>query len=208
MRVLVTAGPTREAIDDVRFLTSGSTGRMGTEIAAAARDAGHDVTLVLGPVPLSPPDGVTVVPVVSALDMHDAVLERFDEVDAVVMVAAVADYRPAERIEGKRKKADGPWDLRLVRNPDILFELGRRRTHQFLVGFALEAANGEANARAKLSRKGCDAIVLDGPATVGAETSDFAILTADGGIERLAETTKADLAVRLVGLLESGSTEA
>ena len=200
MRVLVTAGPTREAIDDVRFLTSGSTGRMGFEIAAAARDAGHDVTLVFGPVPLSPPDGVTVVPVVSALDMRAAVLERFDEVDAVVMVAAVADYRPEERIEGKRKKADGPWDLRLVRNPDILSELGRRRTHQFLVGFALEAENGEANARAKLEAKGCDAIVLDSPATVGADVSDFAIVTRDG-IEHLPNTTKAALAVQIVALL-------
>jgi len=207
VRVLVTAGPTREAIDDVRFLTSGSTGRMGFAVAAAARDAGHDVTLVLGPVPLSPPDGLTVIPVVSALDMHAAVTERFDDVDAVVMVAAVADYRPEERIEGKRKKAEGPWDLRLVRNPDILLELGRRRTHQFLVGFALEAENGEANARAKLMAKGCDAIVLDSPATVGAEVSDFTILTEDR-VERLPGISKAGLATHLVDLLQSGSTEA
>jgi phosphopantothenoylcysteine decarboxylase/phosphopantothenate--cysteine ligase len=203
MRILITAGPTRELIDDVRFLTSGSTGRMGYAIAAAAIDAGHDVTLVSGPVSLTPPDGVDFVPVVSALDMHDAVLARFEGVDAVVMVAAVADYRPETRIGGKRKKTDGPWDLRLVRNPDILAELGRRRTHQRLVGFALEAENGEANARAKLVAKGCDAIVLDSPATVGADVSDFAILSKDGSIERLEGVTKPRLADRLVELLES-----
>jgi phosphopantothenoylcysteine decarboxylase/phosphopantothenate--cysteine ligase len=203
MRILITAGPTREAIDDVRFLTSGSTGRMGYVIAAAARDAGHDVILVTGPVPLSPPEGVETVPVVSALDMHDAVLDRFADVDAVVMVAAVADYRPESRIHGKRKKTDGPWDLRLVRNPDILAELGRRRKHQVLVGFALEAENGEANARKKLAAKGCDAIVLDSPATVGADVSDFTILTRDGGVERLREVAKAELARRLVAYLGS-----
>jgi phosphopantothenoylcysteine decarboxylase/phosphopantothenate--cysteine ligase len=203
MRILVTAGPTREPIDDVRFLTSGSSGQMGYAVAEAARDAGHDVVLVSGPVALAPPDGVTFVPVVTALEMHDAVIERFAETDAVVMVAAVADYRPAERIEGKRKKTGGPWDLRLVRNPDILAELGRRRrTDQVLVGFALEAADGEANARGKLKAKNLDLIVLDSPATVGADRSEFAILTRDGAVTRIPDTTKPDLAARLVGLIE------
>jgi phosphopantothenoylcysteine decarboxylase/phosphopantothenate--cysteine ligase len=207
LKVLVTAGPTREAIDDVRFLTSGSTGSMGYAVARAAAVAGHEVILVTGPVSLPPPDGVTTVPVVSALEMRDAVLERFPGVDAVVMVAAVADYRPAERIRGKRKKTEGPWDLRLVRNPDILAELGRRRGRQLLVGFALEAEDGEANARKKLREKNCDAIVLDSPATVGAESSDFAILTRDGQVERLPGVSKVELAGRLVGLLERLSGE-
>jgi len=208
MKILVTAGPTREAIDDVRFLTSGSTGRMGYAVAEAAADAGHDVILVTGPVSLSPPEGVETVAIVSALEMHDAVLDRFPGVDAVVMVASVADYRPETRRSGKRKKTDGPWDLRLVRNPDILAELGRRRERQVLIGFALEAENGEANARGKLEAKGCDAIVLDSPATVGADRSDFAILTRDGVIERLSGVTKTELARRLVAFLGSGPSVA
>lgn len=201
MRILVTAGPTREPIDDVRYLSNASSGRMGHALATAARDARHEVTLVTGPVELPSPEGIEVVPVTTALEMRDAVLARYDAADAVLMAAAVADYRPATRIGGKRKKSAGPWDLRLVENPDILAELAARKTHQRLLGFALEAADGERNAREKLERKNLDWIVLNAPATIGAETSDFLILARDGTRTPHAATTKAALARALVALV-------
>lgn len=201
MRVLVTAGPTREPIDDVRYLSNASSGRMGRALAVAARDARHDVTLVTGPVEILPPEGVEVVRVTTALEMRDAVLARFDAADAVLMAAAVADYRPETRIDGKRKKSSGPFELRLVENPDILAELGERKAHQRLLGFALEAADGETNAREKLERKNLDWIVLNAPATIGAETSDFLILARDGARTAHAATTKAALARALLALL-------
>jgi len=200
VRVLVTAGPTREHVDDVRFLSNVATGRTGYAVAEACLAAGHDVILVTGPGPLEPPDGPEVVRVVSALEMRDAVLARFGVADAVVMNAAVADYRPAERIRGKRKKGEGDWNLRLVRNPDILAELGARKGGRILVGFALEAEGGEANARAKLERKNLDAIVLNAPSTAGAERSDFTILRADGTREHLEGATKPALARHLLPL--------
>jgi phosphopantothenoylcysteine decarboxylase / phosphopantothenate---cysteine ligase len=200
LRFLVTAGPTREYVDDLRFLTNGSTGRMGFAIAAAARAAGHEVLLIAGPTALAAPEGIETVRVVSALEMHEEVLSAYPATDVVVMTAAVADYRPAERQTGKRKKTPGEWNLRLVRNPDILAELGRKRTHQTLVGFALEAADGEENARRKLSAKNLDLIVLDSPLTVGAAESDFTVIRKDGTTNRYMSVSKDFLALNLVSL--------
>lgn len=142
-RVLVTAGPTREALDPARFLSNASSGKAGFALAAAAARAGAKVTLVHGPVAIPPPPGVEVVGVVSAREMHAAVLARLDTPDApdaIVMSAAVADYRPADTSVQKVKKTEGPQTLTLVRNPDILAELGARRTgaRPVLVGFAAE----------------------------------------------------------------------
>lgn len=202
LRILVTAGPTREHLDDVRFLSNASSGRMGYAVARAAIAAGHHVVLVHGPTPLPPPEGPELVPVVSARDMHAAVLSRFADVDAAVLVAAVADYRPETRISGKRRKSDAPWELRLVRNPDIAFDLGRLKDGRTLVGFALEASDGVANARRKLVEKNLDLIVQNAPAAAGADRADFQCLFADGSVKRYMSVTKDFLAQALVSFVE------
>ena len=140
MKILVTAGPTREAIDAVRFLSNKSTGKMGYAVAKAAAEAGHDVILVSGPVALTPPDSLLeFVPVVSAADMAEAVKSRAAACGMVVMCAAVADYTPAHPIDRKLKKTDGNLFLELKRTEDILKTLGqKKKPGQILVGFAAE----------------------------------------------------------------------
>ena len=163
-KILVTAGPTREAIDRVRFITNASSGRMGYALARAAALHGHAVKLISGPVELPPPPGVTVERVVSAGEMAEAVLGCFRDFDAVIMTAAVADYRPAEVFDGKIKKSPGGMSLKLERTVDILESMGRLRGKErspLLVGFAAEYGGGEEEPRAKLARKGCDWLVFN-----------------------------------------------
>ena len=157
MKVLVTAGPTREKIDAVRFLTNRSTGKMGYALAEAARDAGHEVTLVSGPVALAVPHGITLVPVESASEMAEAVKERAPQMALVIMCAAVADYRPKLVVAGKMKKREGDLVLELERTEDILKSLGRMKPDgQLLVGFAAETDDLLANAAEKLEKKNLD----------------------------------------------------
>ena len=160
-RVLVTAGPTREAIDPVRFLSNGSTGTMGFEIAREAASRGAEVTLLAGPVALDTPPAVTRVDIVSAGDLHRAAMAHADA-DLVIAAAAVSDYAPAASGDRKLKKSDDDLALALRRTPDVLAALGaRKREGQTLVGFALETHDGEAHARGKLERKNLDWIVLN-----------------------------------------------
>ncbi len=203
LRVLVTAGPTREHWDRVRFLTSASTGRMGIEVARAAAEAGHEAVLVLGPTHLAPPEHpkLRTRHVVSALDMRDACAEEWPTCDALVATAAVSDYRPAEPHPGKPEKSTVPVVLRLERNPDILAELAATKGARRVIGFALQVEDADARARAKLARKHLDAIVLDSPAALGAEVSDFRLVLADGTHRDFPATSKADLARALVALL-------
>lgn len=165
--VLVTAGPTHEDLDPVRFLGNRSSGTMGFALAAQAVRRGANVTLVTGPVQLADPAGATVVRVRSARDMHAEVMARFEEQDVVIMAAAVADYRPATSEPHKIKKGKG-LQIELVRNPDILADVGTQRTTHpsVLVGFALETQNLESSARAKLQRKRADLVVAN-PAEAG-----------------------------------------
>ena len=166
-RVLITAGPTHEDLDPVRYLGNRSSGRMGYAIAAQALRRGAEVTLVSGPVQLPVPAGAEVVSVRSAQEMHEAVMSRFERFDVVIMAAAVADYRPVQRAAQKIKKGSG-LKLELVRNPDILADVGAKRVLQpsVLVGFALETENLEQAARDKLERKAADLIVAN-EASVG-----------------------------------------
>jgi phosphopantothenoylcysteine decarboxylase/phosphopantothenate--cysteine ligase len=161
VRVLVTAGPTREALDSVRFLSNRSSGKMGYSLAEAAWQRGADVTLVSGPTSLALPHGVEHVPVCSAEEMKQAVFAAFPESSVVIMCAAVADYRPAHRFSGKIKKKDATMTLELVRTPDILAELGARKGKRILVGFAAEAEHVERYAREKLEKKHLDLIVAN-----------------------------------------------
>jgi phosphopantothenoylcysteine decarboxylase/phosphopantothenate--cysteine ligase len=204
-RIVVTAGPTWEPIDPVRFIGNRSSGRMGVAIAKEAFDRGAGVTLVLGPGTVEPPDGPRLVRVETAEEMRAAVLEAAAGADAVVMAAAVADFRPAAAAAEKLKKELGPPQLRLEPTPDILAELGARRPAELvLVGFAAETARRPDGAdvleagRGKLVAKGLDLLVVNEvgrPGTgFGAETNRAAILSADGSEEPLREWTKAELA--------------
>ncbi len=201
-RVLVTAGPTREWYDSVRFLTNASTGKMGYAMARAARDRGFEVTLVSGPVQLRPVEGVKTVPIESARDLRKAVLALVDGVDTVIMAAAVSDYRPARRVSGKlSKRRGGPGAVGLVPNPDILKELGKRRGRPTLVGFALEAADLERRAKAKLRDKRLDWIVANGPDALGSGRSSVLVLGSDGQRVEIPEASKATVARRLIHIV-------
>lgn len=184
-KVLVTAGPTREAIDPVRFLTNHSSGKMGYALAVAAMRRGAEVTLVSGPVSLPAPPFVKVVPVISAEEMYQAVMERAGEQDFIIKAAAVADYRPASAAAEKVKKQDGDLSIPLVRTKDILAALGeRRRPGQVICGFSMETEHLEENSRAKLERKHVDLMVAnnlkeDG-AGFGTDTNRVTILTKTG----------------------------
>ncbi len=201
MKILITAGPTREYIDSVRFLTNGSTGKMGYALAQAAVKAGHKVTLISGPVNLSQPNGLEFVGVVSAEEMYQACMKYFAEIDCVIMTAAVADYRPAERIEGKMSKSPGPLNLQMVRTKDILAELGQKKTHQKLIGFAVQDNDAYAKAEKKFLSKGLDAIILNSPASFGTECSEFAIY--DGvSWQELGKTGKNELSGIIITMAE------
>ena len=205
-RVLVTAAGTEEALDPVRFLGNRSTGRMGFAVAAEAARRGAQVVLVAGPTPLVTPVGVRRVDVRSARDMHAAVLAEYDSVDAVIKAAAVADYRPAEIAAHKIKKSDGELTLTLTRNPDILYELGQKKRHQILVGFAAETQNVAEYARGKLAKKNLDFIVANNVAEkdagFGVPTNHVQIFYADGRAEDHPLMEKSELAGVILDRLE------
>jgi phosphopantothenoylcysteine decarboxylase / phosphopantothenate---cysteine ligase len=197
IRLLITAGPTREAIDPVRYLSNHSSGKMGYAVARAASEMGADVTLISGPVNLRPPAGVEVVYVNSAREMHQEVLQRFPQSDVVIKAAAVADYRP-ENPRQKKIKKSGDMNLALVRNPDILAELGSIKDKQVLVGFAAETDNMAQNATEKLSRKNLDMIVandltMDG-AGFNSDTNVVTLFFVDGSYRQLPQMAKIDVA--------------
>ena len=206
-KILVTAGGTEEPLDPVRFLGNRSTGRMGYAIAEAAVRRGAEVVLVSGPTSLAEPAGVRTVKVRSAREMEQAVLAEYDSVDAVIKSAAVADYRPKEIANQKIKKSDGELTLTLVRNPDILYELGQRKRHQVLVGFAAETNDLETYARKKLEKKNLDFIVANDvsskDAGFGTDTNRVQIFYRDGREESQPLMSKAKLAGLILDRLKA-----
>ena len=184
-RLLVTAGPTHEAIDPVRFIANASTGKMGYAIAAAAAKRGAEVTLVSGPTSLPCPEGVRRIDVVSAAQMRDAAVSAFENADAAVCTAAVADYTPAHPADHKLKKAHEHLDtIELVETADILAELCASKADRVVVGFAAETNGLIPNAQAKLTRKGADAIIANdvsrADSTFGSDTNRIAVVCAEG----------------------------
>jgi phosphopantothenoylcysteine decarboxylase/phosphopantothenate--cysteine ligase len=211
-RVLVTAGPTREPIDPVRFITNRSSGKMGYRIASAARRRGADVTLVSGPTGLTPPSGALFVPVETAEEMREAVLQHLASASIVIKAAAVADYRvrdqATQKIKGKRDLT-----LDLVPNSDILAEVAARRTGAFIVGFAAETNDVAKNARTKLESKGIDLLVANDVSRqdIGFDAEDNEVLLVDrwGGAEALPRMRKeavADAILTRVLALRAGAT--
>ncbi len=203
MRILVTAGPTREFFDSVRFISNPSSGRMGYCIAAAAARRGHEVALVSGPVELAEPKGVEVIPVVAAQEMFDVCMSLFPDCRAAIMTAAVCDYRPTRRLDHKLKKRNRVRPIHLQPTADICATLGHEKGDRIVIGFAMEDRNHRAHAEAKLRRKRCDAIVLNGIENVGGDTAGVEILRADGGWSAPIAGTKAEIAERVVDLTES-----
>jgi len=204
-RVLVTAGPTWEAIDAVRFVTSPSSGKMGFAVAEAAVRRGADVVLVSGPTSLPDPEGVMVVRVTTAEEMRAAVLQALPDSTIVVKAAAVSDFAPAAPAAVKVKKADASRTVEFVPTPDILKEIAARKGGRLLVGFAAETDDLVDNARRKLMEKGLDLIVandVSGGAVFGADESDVVILDRAGREERLSRMPKSAIADRLLDLIE------
>jgi len=213
-RVLISAGGTREELDPVRFLGNWSTGRQGYAFARAAVARGADVTVVAANVELPDPAGVTVIRVVSARDMHAAMLAQADAADTVVMTAAVADFRPVTRADAKIKK-DGraPQPIALTENPDILADLVARRAarppdgpHQVIVGFAAETDPGLDAARDKLARKGCDLLVVNPVGNgqgFGTSDNEALVFGRDGSRTTIARQSKDALADVVLELVEA-----
>ena len=200
--VLVTAGPTREALDPVRFLTNRSSGKMGYAVAEAAIRRGARVILISGPTDLKIPEAAEWVPVNTAEEMRGAVRDRAPEADIVIMAAAVADYRPSAASASKLKRSEGRLTLELEATPDILAELGSEQSSRILVGFAAETGDIAVNARAKLSRKGADMIVANDVTQEGAgfdtDTNIVTLFLRDGHDIALPKMAKLDVANRIL----------
>ncbi|MGE5218402.1 MAG: bifunctional phosphopantothenoylcysteine decarboxylase/phosphopantothenate--cysteine ligase CoaBC [Chloroflexota bacterium] len=200
-RFLITAGPSREPIDPVRYLSNRSSGKMGYALARAALHRGADVTLISGPTALEPPPGAKLIPVVTAAEMRAAVHKEYPQCTAVIMAAAVADYRATAVAEKKIKRGKGAIELRLEPNPDILRELGDRKNDKWLVGFAAETEDLTANAEKKLREKNLDMVVANNVAESGGgfdgDTNIATIVDRSGTVRSMPLMSKDDLADRI-----------
>ena len=206
--VLITAGPTREFIDSVRYLSNPSSGRMGFALAEAAQKKGAHVILVSGPTVLLPPEGVRFVQVTTGAEMKTEVERYFPDTDMIIMSAAVTDFKTVERIESKVKKEKGFSNLQLEVTPDILSGLGKKKLkHQILVGFAAEDRDMIQNAKKKLERKGLDLIVANDISQSGvgfdSETNQVTLITSSGDIKSLPKEKKERVAERILEHLEN-----
>ncbi len=208
LHILITAGPTREYLDPVRFISNPSTGKMGYACAHSAIRRGHRVTLITGPTALKPPAGANVIPVETGEQMWQAVRKTYPHCDAVIMTAAVGDFKPKRRAKTKISKTPSGrrgLTLELIPARDILAELGRRKKHQTLIGFAVQDKNPRVKALAKLKAKNLDAIILNSPAAFAADRTTAHIF-ADGrwtSHKNVAKTTLAAGIIRLAEKLKS-----
>ena len=194
-RLLITSGRTREDIDPIRYLSNKSSGKMGYSLAQAAVDLGAEVTLVSGPTNLNVPDGLKeFISVDSAIHMYEKVDEKFKDTDIFIACAAVADYRPKEYQDKKIKKSDLNLTIELVRNPDILFEMGKKKENQLLVGFAAETNNIIENALKKLEKKNLNMIVANNASTMGTDTNSIEIIRKDRSSTVINQKSKIELA--------------
>lgn len=199
MRILITAGPTREYLDDVRYLSNASSGRMGYALAEAALAAGHEVVLISGPVALTPPDGVELLPVETTEELLQACSEAWSTSDGVIATAAVCDYRPRARFPGKIAKTGVSLELELVETADVLAELGRLKGQRWIIGFALESEEfAHVNALRKLKHKNCDAIVLNRPTAIGATDNSVELIDGQGTTVASYAGTKRQVADELI----------
>ena len=203
MKFLITAGPTREPIDPVRYVSNRSSGKMGYAIAEEALEAGHEVVLISGPVGLKRPRGAAVVPISTSDQMFDAVQEQTRNCDVLVMCAAVADYKPVAVYTKKLKKRDAKLSLELIPTRDILASLPKNRKY-FVVGFAAETESIETNARKKLLKKNCDAIVAnDARIAMESDENEVEIYFRDGQKKKISRASKKIVARELIKIFEN-----
>ncbi len=207
MRFVITAGPTREAIDPVRYISNRSSGKMGYALAAAAIEAGHEVVLISGPVNLGPPRGAQFTSVLTGDEMYAAVREQVRACDAFVMCAAVTDYRPAAVAQQKLKKRDEILSLELIPTRDILASISKQDRQFLVVGFAAETNNVEENARNKLRSKECDLIVAndvsDPKHGIESDDNEVTIFLKNGEQKKIARSSKKNVARELVKIFEN-----
>lgn len=205
IRCLITAGPTREFIDPVRFISNPSSGKMGFALAEAALDAGWNVDLVAGPVALEEPDGAILYPVVTAEEMFHQVDALFDACDVLIMTAAVSDFRPVVQHKHKEKKGDASMTIEFERTTDILKTMTERKAAQTVVGFAAETKDIESYAKEKLAAKNLDFIVANEVGSTGkgfaADSNEVLLIAADGSSLKLGPASKADVAKELIQLV-------
>lgn len=207
MRILVSAGPTREYFDSVRFISNPSSGKMGYEIARQAVHRGHDVTLVSGPVNLEAPKGVKVIHVQTAAEMAVACKKAFRTADAAVMTAAVCDYRPTRREKLKLPKQTRAFSVSLEPTEDIAAALGKSKGKRMLVGFAMEDHDHHAKAEKKFTRKNCDLIVMNGPGNIGSDDAVVEFFSKAEGWSRPFHGTKTAVARELLRRIEQQIAE-
>lgn len=201
-RILITSGPTRQYIDPVRYLTNASSGRMGQSLAAAALEYGHEVVVVSGPVDVQYPPGAEVVKVVSTEDMLTACQAVFDECDGLIGVAAPSDYRPVMVAPNKIAKTGEPLALHLVETADVVATLGAAKKHQWLVGFALETEDHRLRALAKLEKKHCDLMVLNGPEAMHSLDNNVEIMDRAGQVIETLAGPKEEVARGIFAIIE------
>ena len=203
MRFLITAGPTREPIDPVRYLSNRSSGKMGYTIAEAAIEAGHEVILISGPVNVARPRGAAVIPVSTSDEMFDAVQRHTSRCDILVMCAAVADHKPTKASTTKIKKRDATFSLELVPTRDILASLPKKNRQYGVVGFAAETENIESNARQKLREKNCDVVVAnDARIAMESGENEVGIYFRDGEARKIPRASKKIVARELIKIFE------
>ena len=199
---MVTAGPTREPIDPIRYLSNRSSGKMGYALAGAALEAGHQVTLISGPVAVTAPPGTQLISVTTSDEMHDAVQKHAAACDVLIMCAAVADYKPAQTSHRKIKKQSAPLTLELQPTRDILASLGSQPRIFLLVGFAAETHDVEANAREKLRAKNCDIIVANdvsqNDSGIESDENEVTIFSKNGAREKILRDSKKNIARGLI----------
>lgn len=198
MRILITAGPTREYLDDVRYLSNASSGRMGYALAEAALGAGQQVVLVSGPVHLTPPKGCEFHAVETTEAMGTTCRELFPRCDGVIAAAAVCDYKPRNRVAGKIAKTGEPITIEMIETDDVLAELGRSKNDRWVIGFALEAENPRENALQKLRAKNCDYVVVNAPSAIGAESNRVELIDREGDSVATWSGSKRDVARRVI----------
>jgi phosphopantothenoylcysteine decarboxylase / phosphopantothenate---cysteine ligase len=201
-RILITSGPTRQYLDPVRCLTNASSGRMGSTLAQAALERGHEVTIVTGPVDVEYPASALVTPVVSTEEMLDACRRIFPKCDGMIGVAAPCDYRPVHVAPNKIAKTGQPLDVRLIETDDIVATLGASKTGQWLVGFALETEDRRLRALAKLEKKHCDLMVLNGPEAMHSLENSVEILDRAGRVLHSFAGLKEDVAQGIFSVIQ------
>ncbi len=203
MRLLITAGPTRENLDSVRFISNASSGKFGYAIAAEAIRRGHEVVLISGPVEVLAPPGAILHKIISAEEMLRVAEAEFADCDAAIMAAAVCDYRPVTRMGLKSPKQERSFSVELAPTEDICRRLGESKGNRVVIGFAMEDHDGHIHAERKLKKKHCDAIVLNGVSSMGSDSTQIEVFSQKNGWLPSVQGTKAKLAVSVMDIVEN-----